>query len=179
MKLVGHIRHLGMIGEENTTCIPITDVAKKTGSTQFVAATDFEMSRDLYNRFMPKHELDCKVSLGNLGNYSFTMYVELYKRGTIGKCEPLVKHTKRIVLANVETRKPTALPDWFKQQLAGKGVLEGADFRVEKLVRPAKTFYKCSEVLLCIFYLITRFVITFYLRSYSCFFAYYQCLTVN
>jgi len=149
MKLAVMVRIVGMFQkpeEKNTTCINVTELLLKTGSTIFVAATDFEMSRDMYNRFVPKHELDCKVCLGNVGNYSFTVYIELYTRGTMGKSEPLVKHTKRIVMANIETRKPTALPDWFKQPLAGKGVLEGADFRVDKLVRPAKTFYKCSEV---------------------------------
>ncbi|XP_005112068.1 uncharacterized protein LOC101854131 [Aplysia californica] len=146
MKTAVIVRSIGLFCScegEISSMIDFSDLLNQTGSTIFVAVTDFEMSRDMYNRFLVKAPLDARVSLGHVGNGSITMQIELFLPGNP---QAIMTHKKKVVLVNPDTRKPMPLPEWYKQKFAGKGVLEGIPFRIEKFQRPAKTFFRRSEI---------------------------------
>merc|ERR1711963_858382 len=66
---------------EGVTMMGYDKVISSTGCTTFAAATDFEFSREMYNKMMPKDEFNVKVSLGNVGKQSLTVVVEAWLIG--------------------------------------------------------------------------------------------------
>ncbi|BFZ22274.1 hypothetical protein BsWGS_25313 [Bradybaena similaris] len=106
------------------------------GRYTFVSSTELRMSQDLYNPEIPKWPLDAKFSLGNVGNTSIANVIEFYVHG---KAQHLWTNVTQLVCIDSTTRKPTPLPDWFKEQYKGKGCLEKG-FIVKPFERPPITF---------------------------------------
>lgn len=107
------------------------------GRYTFVSSAEFRMSQDLYNPDIPKWPLDAKFSLGNVGNSSIANVIEFYVHGKDE--EPLWTNITQIVSIDMTTRRPTPLPEWFKDKYKGKGCLEKG-FIIKPFERPAVTY---------------------------------------
>ena len=146
MKLAVQIRFIGSFypyDDQGRNLLQLLELKKKTEAQTFAVCTDFEMSRSMYHHFTGRGHLEGKVSLGNVGNKSLTKVVELF---IPGNSKPIMRNRLRMGLMDANQGKLLVLPDWFKEPLVGKGILEGEDFRVARLQRPQKTFHQHSVV---------------------------------
>uniref|UniRef100_A0A0B6ZLL4 Uncharacterized protein n=1 Tax=Arion vulgaris TaxID=1028688 RepID=A0A0B6ZLL4_9EUPU len=107
------------------------------GKYTFVSSTEFRISQELYNPDIPKWPLDAKFSLGNVGNSSVANVIEFFAHED-GK-SPLWTNVTQLVAIDTSTRKPTALPEWFKDKYKGKGCLEKG-FIIKAFNRPPVTY---------------------------------------
>ena len=140
------IRVIGSLGDydgDGNTLVDLTRLFAETGCTVFVAACETSMSKDMYNKTLPRIKLDAKVSLGNFGNGSLTIITELY---ICGGFEPIMRQIKKLVFVDPLSRKPIVIPTRFKENLIGKGIHEGIDFRINKFEKPSRTFSYSYEV---------------------------------
>lgn len=118
----------------------------------FMSSSEFVMSRTLYDNRVSKWPLDMKFTQGFVGNSSVANVSHFYacdeedKRNAsdLGQT-PLWTNTYQIVLIDKTTRKPTQLPDWFKEKFKGKGCMEKG-FILKTFARPAVTFSQLFKV---------------------------------
>ncbi|XP_059147679.1 uncharacterized protein LOC131935311 [Physella acuta] len=109
----------------------------------FVSSTQFTMSRSLYSAEVLKQPLDEVFVMGYVRNSSMGSVSHFYTAGKTIE-EPLWTQLNQLVYIDRETRKPTALPDWYKNKYKDKGCMEKPVF-FNPLDRPSPT-YKQSVV---------------------------------
>lgn len=103
----------------------------------FVSSTQFKMSRSLYLAVTPKWPLDVEFVLGFVGNSSMASVSHFYNEGKTA--EPLWTQMNQLVSIDKTTRKPTALPQWFKEKYAGKGCMDKG-LIIKPFDRPSVTY---------------------------------------
>lgn len=109
----------------------------------FVSSTQFTMSRSLYLTEVPKQPLDVVFVMGYVRNSSMGSVTHFYNAGKTTK-QPLWTQLNQMVYIDRETRKPTALPEWYKKKYQDKGCIE-KPVLFSPLDRPSPT-YKQSVV---------------------------------
>lgn len=114
----------------------------------FVSSTEFRISKDLYDTRIPKWPLDAKFCLGNVGNSSVANVIEFFAHGE--EKVPLWTNVTQLVAVDMATRKPTALPEWFKDKYKGKGCMDKG-FIIRSFDRPPITFCHQMQVRSSIF----------------------------
>ncbi|GFS05558.1 hypothetical protein ElyMa_004684800 [Elysia marginata] len=118
----------------------------------FMSSSEFVMSRAMYNNDIAKWPLDLKFIHGYVGNTSVANVSHYYAcseedethSSDLGQ-SPLWTNTYQVVLIDKATRKPTQLPDWFKDKFKGRGCRDKG-FIVKPFTRPALTFSLSSTV---------------------------------
>ncbi|CAG5117988.1 unnamed protein product, partial [Candidula unifasciata] len=103
----------------------------------FMSSAEYTMSRRLYDSSIPKWPLDARFSLGNVGNSSVSYVIELYVHNE--NTAPLWKCVTQSVSIDTATRKPSPLPDWFKDKYKGKGCMDKG-FIIRGFDRPSLTY---------------------------------------
>ncbi|CAG5117187.1 unnamed protein product [Candidula unifasciata] len=103
----------------------------------FMSSAEYTMSRKLYDSSIPKWPLDARFSLGNVGNSSVSYVIELYVHNE--NTAPLWKCVTQSVSIDTATRKPSPLPDWFKDKYKGKGCMDKG-FIIRGFDRPSLTY---------------------------------------
>ncbi|RUS78434.1 hypothetical protein EGW08_013808 [Elysia chlorotica] len=118
----------------------------------FMSSTEFVMSRSMYDYDVPKWPLDMTFTHGYVGNTSVANVCNFYackEEDTANVSDSgqslLWTNTYQIVLIDKTTRKPTQLPDWFKEKYKGKGCMDKG-FILRPFPRPAVTFSQSSKV---------------------------------
>ena len=118
----------------------------------FMSSSEFVMSRAMYNNDIPKWPLDMKFTHGFVGNTSVANVCQFFacdEEDTANASESgqslLWTNTYQIVLINKTSRKPTPLPDWFKEKFKGKGCMDKG-FILKPFPRPALTFSQSTTV---------------------------------
>ncbi|CAL1536198.1 unnamed protein product [Lymnaea stagnalis] len=107
----------------------------------FVTSTSVRLSKRLYDFRVPKWTLDAEIALSFVGNTSVANTVSFFLPGESN--EPLWKHVFQIVTVDKNTRKPLALPDWFKAKYAGKGC-DAKGLIIKPFQKPTKTI--CEQI---------------------------------
>ncbi|CAL1536199.1 unnamed protein product [Lymnaea stagnalis] len=103
----------------------------------FVSSTQFKMSKALYGSEVPKWPLDVEFILGFVGNSSMAGVTNFYNVGETS--EPLWTQINQLVSIDKVTRKPTPLPDWFKDKYKGKGCMDQG-LIIKPFNRPSLTY---------------------------------------
>ena len=115
----------------------------------FASASEFVMSRALYEKNVRKWPLDMKHTLGNIGSCSVTSTTQFFacpvERETSSCSIPLWSDTHQIVTVDKKTRQPARLPDWFLKKYKGKGYMDRG-FVLKSFDRPAVTYAHPSMV---------------------------------
>ena len=108
----------------------------------FASASEFVMSRALYDKNVQKWPLDMKFTLGHVGNCSIAYTCEFFDCSNDGRHwrkRPLWTSTSQVVTVDKSTRMPARLPDWFMDKYKGKGNMEKG-LVLKPFDRPAVTY---------------------------------------
>lgn len=124
----------------------------------FMSSAEYTMSRKLYNCSIPKWPLDARFSLGNVGNSSVSYVVEFFVHGE--DTAPLWKCVTQSVSIDMATRKPSPLPDWFKDKYKGKGCMD-TGFIIRGFDRPSITYNHQLQVMSHFFIFFIFFICLF------------------
>ena len=97
----------------------------------FMQCLHATFSKELYCPKTDASLFNAEVKLGFVGNSSVTTVVDLFS--SCDQSVPLLRKTNQSVAVDLTTRKPTSLPDWYKEKFMGLGVLDQG-----LIVRPVK-----------------------------------------
>ncbi|KAK3105016.1 hypothetical protein FSP39_015219 [Pinctada imbricata] len=106
----------------------------------FIRASEVEFTKAVYSSKTDRRPLYIKLSEGHIGNSSFSSIAEV----TSPSGEILVKSSERIITVDLVTRKPSPIPDWYRQRKKHKQ--QGHPVHFEKFVRPLGVKHKNMRV---------------------------------
>ncbi|KAJ8308216.1 hypothetical protein KUTeg_013090 [Tegillarca granosa] len=114
MRMVGSARwysHHYPLDESGRT---FRDYAEMTSDRlTFMVTSEFIMTKKMYDHSIPKSPLCVKVQGGYIGNTSMNSIATV----TTATSEiELIRNTNQIVSINKSTRRPSPLPDWWKEK---------------------------------------------------------------
>ncbi|KAK0048208.1 hypothetical protein Bpfe_022468 [Biomphalaria pfeifferi] len=110
--------------------------------TSFVASTEFTFSRTMYDETVAKWPLNVKVSFGGMGSTSVQTRLQIC---TQHSSEPVITKVLKLVTVDRQTRRPMALPDWYKKKLQGKED-KMPDFKFTGFKRPERTYVRRVQI---------------------------------
>ncbi|GFO22931.1 hypothetical protein PoB_004943600 [Plakobranchus ocellatus] len=108
----------------------------------FMSSSEFVMNPAMYDNDVPKWPVDMVFTQGYIGNSSIANKCEFFTCGdTDAGLDKILlwTNTYQIVAVDKTTRKPTGLPDWFKDKFKGRGCMDKG-FVLRPFQRPANTF---------------------------------------
>ncbi len=85
----------------------------------FMASSEFEIDKAMYDVHGPKWPLQVHAQLGYIGKSSSNSVSSLVVPST---GQVLVKNVNQVVSIDKQTRKPTPLPTWWKEKFGDKAV---------------------------------------------------------
>lgn len=110
----------------------------------FIASTSTTVSPDLYRISTVKAPLEFDVKLDFVGNTSFKLRTSIYAQSI---SLPLYENDTQTVCVNIETRRPSSLPDWWREKYSAvKGeplkpsrlnIPENVESRYNRQVQPS------------------------------------------
>ncbi|KAH9509826.1 hypothetical protein Btru_045329 [Bulinus truncatus] len=110
--------------------------------TSFVASTEYTFSRTFYNDSVPKWPLTVKHSFGGAGKTSLLTRALFF---TANSQEPVITRIAKIVSVDRKTRRPLALPDWYREKLKGKEE-KMPDFQFTGFKKALQTFVRRVQI---------------------------------
>ncbi|BFZ06284.1 hypothetical protein BsWGS_09323 [Bradybaena similaris] len=108
----------------------------------FISSQEIVISRKLYDRHVPKWNLEAKVALGFIGKSTVTFFAEVYVPGSK---EVLIQLTTQINGIDKTTRKSHPFPDWFRSEYKDQCSMKSG-FRLDPFLRPQETYVYKREV---------------------------------
>ncbi|XP_046563618.1 uncharacterized protein LOC124272481 isoform X2 [Haliotis rubra] len=133
MRLMGACRYFAYHYPLDKTGHSFMDYGQMTdGMFTFMASSQFEIEKSMYDRHVSKWPVKVKVQLGYIGKSSTNSVSSLIVPST---GETLVRNVNQIVAIDKETRKPTPFPSWWKEKHGEKAVRK-EPLIVQKLSKP-------------------------------------------
>ncbi|KAK6181632.1 hypothetical protein SNE40_009453 [Patella caerulea] len=137
MKVLMSARAYAYHNPIDSTGATFLDYAKMTDDCfTFMASSEIEVEKMMYDIQVVKTPLDVKVNLGNIGKSSLNSVAEvtLPFNGMT-----LLRNVNQVVVIDKLTRKPKPVPDWWKEKYSGC-TIRNQPLIIPKLVRPNKYY---------------------------------------
>jgi len=108
------------------------DYAEITSHTlTFLVTSSFDMDAEMYDSSIPKSPLDVKIQGGHVGNSSVNSIATIYTKDG----QRLLSNVNQAVFVDKATRRPKAIPDWWKEKYA-ESAKNYESLKFSKIKRP-------------------------------------------
>ncbi|CAL1533900.1 unnamed protein product [Lymnaea stagnalis] len=87
--------------------------------TFFVGSVQYNFTRILYARDVPKWPLDVKFSFGGIGSTSLLQKSEFF---LVNSQELVMSRLTKLIAVDRQSRRPVPHPDWYREKMTGKEV---------------------------------------------------------
>ncbi|KAK0048207.1 hypothetical protein Bpfe_022467 [Biomphalaria pfeifferi] len=91
---------------------------------------------------MAKWPLHIKTSFGGMGSTSLQTRLQMFTQHSL---EPVISLIVKMVTVDKVTKRPMALPDWYRKKLEGKEDIM-PDFKFTGFKRPLKTYVRKVQI---------------------------------